>query len=134
MGSPADGKLDPGMSAAARQRLDLRQGRRVRPAAKGASSEEVPLRNASRSIAVHTDRIGTGFIGLILFTSAALSEGLARAHIASRGVICGADRIPHCGWCYGAAGLALAGLAAFALAFAPARGFGKTGLLQIKAR
>ncbi len=77
------------------------------------------MRHASNPIAAYADRIGTGFIGLILFTSAALSEGLAQEHIASRAVICGAARIPHCGWCYSAAGFALAGLAAFAVAFAP---------------
>jgi hypothetical protein len=89
------------------------------------------MRNASHFIAVHTDRIGTGLIGLMLFTCAALSQALARGHIAGRGVICGADRIPHCGWCYGAAGFALAGLAAFLLASRASR---KLGLLQIKAR
>lgn len=77
------------------------------------------MRNASHTIAVHTDRIGTGLVGLILFTCAALLASLAQAHIASRGVICGADRIPHCGWCYSAAGFALAGLAAFAVALGP---------------
>jgi hypothetical protein len=97
------------------------------------SFEEAPVRNASSSFAVHTDRLGTGVAGLILFTCAALSDGLARAHIASRGVICGADRIPHCGWCYSAAGLVLAGLAAFALALGPAANLRKLGLLQIKA-
>ncbi|MBW8812953.1 MAG: hypothetical protein JF588_05960 [Caulobacterales bacterium] len=92
------------------------------------------MRNASQSIAVHTDRIGTGLAGLLFLTCAALSGGLAWAHIASRGAICGADRIPHCGWCYSAAGFALAGLAAFALAFGPGAALQKLGLLQIKAR
>ena len=72
-------------------------------------------------------RLGAGLTGLVLTASAALAADLAREHMAFVGAICGASSNPHCGWCYGAAGLVLAGLAAFAVALRPA------GLSQIKA-
>lgn len=73
-------------------------------------------------------RLGAVLTGLVLTTSAALAADLAREHMAFVGVMCGSGAIPHCGWCYGAAGLVLAGLAAFAVALRPA------DLSQIKAK
>lgn len=90
------------------------------------------MRHVSKAIVRNSDRFGVAVGGLILFALAALSWALAQEHIAGRGVICGAGGIPHCGWCYGAAGFALAGLAAFALAFGPAAALRKLGLLEIK--
>lgn len=72
-------------------------------------------------------RLGAGLIGLTLTTSGALAADLAREHMAFVGAICGASPHPHCGWCYGAAGLVLVGLAAFAAAARPVH------LSQIKA-
>lgn len=72
-------------------------------------------------------RLGAGVTGLALTASAVLAADLAREHMAFVGAICGASSNPHCGWCYSAAGLALAGLAAFAVALRPA------DLSQIKA-
>jgi hypothetical protein len=66
-------------------------------------------------------RVGAGTVGGVLLASAALAADLARAHMALLGTICGANPAPHCGWCYGAAGLLLTGLAAFAVAVAPGR-------------
>jgi hypothetical protein len=68
-----------------------------------------------------TFRAGAGAAGGVLLASAALAADLARDHMILFGTICGADHVPHCGWCYSAAGLAIAGLAAFAVALAPAR-------------
>ena len=64
-------------------------------------------------------RLGAGVLGGILTASAALAADLAREHMAFVGAICGASAYPHCGWCYGAASLVLAGLAAFAVAARP---------------
>jgi hypothetical protein len=66
-------------------------------------------------------RLGAGTVGGILLASAGLAADLARDHMALIGTICGANPAPHCGWCYGAAGLALAGFAAVAVAVAPSR-------------
>ena len=74
-------------------------------------------------------RLGAAVVGLILTASAALAADLAREHMAFVGAICGASSLPHCGWCYGAASLVLAGLAAFIAA----AGGRDSGLLQIKA-
>jgi hypothetical protein len=68
----------------------------------------------------HLLRFGYGLAGLALSVSAALAAGLAREHMAVLGAICGAGSHPHCGWCYSAASLGLAGLAAFAAALRPA--------------
>jgi len=68
-----------------------------------------------------TFRAGAGTVGGVLLASAALAADLARDHMVLFGTVCGADPFPHCGWCYGAAGLAITGLAAFAVALAPAR-------------
>lgn len=62
-------------------------------------------------------RLGTLAAGVLLMTSAWLAGDLALEHMAAIGTICGAGPGPHCGWCLGAAGLALAGLAALALAW-----------------
>jgi hypothetical protein len=51
--------------------------------------------------------------------SAEISSLLAREHATLRGAICGVGHNPHCGWCYGAVGFALAGLTAFAAALSP---------------
>ncbi|RAK62803.1 hypothetical protein [Phenylobacterium kunshanense] len=76
-------------------------------------------------------RLGAALAGVIFMVGAALAWEMARAHMALLGTICGAGPHPHCGWCYGAASLVLAGLAGFAYA---ARPNGNAGLLQIKAR
>lgn len=65
-------------------------------------------------------RTGAGTVGGILVASSGIAADLAREHMTLLGTICGAGPDPHCGWCYGAAGLLLTGLAAFALAIAPA--------------
>jgi len=64
-------------------------------------------------------RLGAGLVGLVLTLAASLSAALAREHMASLGTICGANPHIHCGWCYSAAGLVLAGLAAFTYAARP---------------
>lgn len=76
-------------------------------------------------------RLGAALAGVIFMAGAALAWEMARAHMALLGTICGAGPHPHCGWCYGAASLVLAGLAGFAYAIRPN---GAAGLLQIKAR
>ena len=71
---------------------------------------------------------GCAVTGLTLAAGAALAADLARDHMMLLGEICGAAAShPHCGWCYAAAGLASAGLAAFAVALRPA------GLREVKA-
>lgn len=65
------------------------------------------------------ERVATGLLGGVLLATAGLSAGLARDHMILLGAICGAGHAPHCGWCYGAVGFALAGLTAFALALRP---------------
>jgi hypothetical protein len=75
--------------------------------------------------------VGWGLTGVILTAGAALSADLAWAHSQALGVLCGASSSPHCGWCFGAAGLAIAGLAASAAAVGHGR---NSGLLEIKAR
>ena len=76
-------------------------------------------------------RLGAALTGIAFLASASLAWEMARAHMAFLGAICGAGPAPHCGWCLGAASLALTGLAGFAYALRPARW---TGLLQIKAK
>lgn len=66
-------------------------------------------------------RSGAGTVGGVLLASAALAADLARDHMVVLGTICGASPSPHCGWCFSAAGLALAGLVAFTTALAPVR-------------
>lgn len=61
-------------------------------------------------------RLGSFAVGVLLMASAWLAGDLARAHMAAIGSICGAGPDPHCGWCFGTASLALAGLAAFVFA------------------
>lgn len=82
-------------------------------------------------------RTGVALLGATLTGAAAFSADFARMHMLSLGTVCGADPHPHCGWCFGAASLGLAGLAAFYLAVAPRRTGAvknrKSGLLQIKA-
>lgn len=67
-----------------------------------------------------TIRLGAGLAGLTLTASAALAADLAREHMAQLGQLCGLATDAHCGWCYAAAAMALAGLAAFAVAGRPA--------------
>jgi len=74
-------------------------------------------------------RLGAGTVGGVLFASSGLAADQALQHMALLRTICGAGDAPHCGWCYGAAGLLLAGLAAFAAAFNSRN----SGLLQVKA-
>lgn len=78
----------------------------------------------------HYLRFGAALSSLVFFSSAWLAFGLARDHMAALGTICGAASAPHCGWCFGAAGLVLAGLAAAAYAV---REFRNNGLFKIKA-
>jgi|GEM_PF-2878648 len=66
-------------------------------------------------------RLGAALVGIVLTASAALAADLALEHMRTLGVICGASPHPHCGWCFGAASLGLAGLAAFVFAATPAR-------------
>lgn len=61
-------------------------------------------------------RAGAALVGVVLTASAALAADLAQEHMRTLGMICGASPHPHCGWCFGAASLGLAGLAAFAVA------------------
>lgn len=74
-------------------------------------------------------RLGAGLIGATFMAAGAVAWDMARAHMALIGTICGAGPHPHCGWCYGAASLVLAGLAGFAYA---ARPNSNIRLLQIK--
>lgn len=78
-------------------------------------------------------RLGAALTGIVLMTSASLAADLAREHMLALGAVCGAGRHPHCGWCFGAASLVLAGLAAFISALRGPRDFRRSGLLQIKA-
>jgi len=74
-------------------------------------------------------RLGAAIVGVIFMVGAAMAWDAAREHMALLGTICGAGPHPHCGWCYGAASLVLAGLAGFAYA---ARPNSNIRLLQIK--
>jgi len=65
-------------------------------------------------------RLGAALSSLIFLVSAELAGDLAGGHMDAIGTICGAANAPHCLWCFGAAGLVLAGLAAFAVAIRPA--------------
>ena len=64
-------------------------------------------------------RLGAALTGVVLTASAVIAGDLATAHMQAVGAICGASLAPHCGWCFGAASLSLAGLAAFAYAARP---------------
>ncbi|HEX5265080.1 MAG TPA: hypothetical protein VFW13_16235 [Phenylobacterium sp.] len=61
-------------------------------------------------------RASAGATGVILIAAAARAAELACARMAAMGSLCGASVAHHCGWCFGATGLALAGLAALAAA------------------
>jgi len=76
----------------------------------------------------HLLRLGAALSGAVLTASAVLAADLARQHMAQLGALCGVGTHAHCGWCYAAAALALAGLAGFAAALRPG------SLSQIKAR
>jgi len=65
------------------------------------------------------ERLTIGLLGASLLASAALAASLARDHMALHGVICGVAEVPHCGWCYAAAALAVAGLATLGVALSP---------------
>jgi hypothetical protein len=67
-----------------------------------------------------TLRLGAVVAGGMLLIAASLAVEFARQHLMALGTLCGAGPVPHCGWCFGAAGLALAGLAAFSYALRPA--------------
>src|SRR4051794_3177844 len=77
-------------------------------------------------------RLGAALSSLIFLVSAELAADLARGHMDAIGTICGASDAPHCHWCFGAASLVLAGLAAMAYAARPLADFRKSGLFQIK--
>lgn len=66
-------------------------------------------------------RLGAGLTSGVFFAAAGIAASFAREHMAYLGAICGAGQNPHCGWCYGTAGLVLAGLAAAATAIRPKR-------------
>lgn len=72
-------------------------------------------------IQTRVERVATGLLGASLLASAALAAGLARDHMALKGVVCGVADVAHCGSCYAAAALGLAGLASWAVALSPAR-------------
>lgn len=74
-------------------------------------------------------RLGAGAVGGVLFASSGFAADQALDHMVPFGTICGASHVPHCGWCYSAAGLLLAALAAFFVAL----DVRKSGLLQVKA-
>lgn len=74
-------------------------------------------------------RLGAGTVGGVLFASSVFAADQALQHMVPFGTICGASHVPHCHWCYSAAGLLIAALAAFFLAF----DFRNPGLLQVKA-
>jgi hypothetical protein len=69
--------------------------------------------------AIASRRLGVRLIGLLSLASAGISGLLAREHATLAGAICGAGHNPHCGWCYGAVGFALAGLTALVAAAGP---------------
>ena len=71
-------------------------------------------------------RAGAALTGLILLVSARLAIDLALGHMAGLGTLCGADNAPHCAWCFSAAGLVLAGLAAITWAVRPSADSRKT--------
>lgn len=64
-------------------------------------------------------RLGAALTGVLLTASAAIAGDLALTHMRAIGAICGASQAPHCGCCFGAASLGLAGLAAIAWAARP---------------
>ena len=64
-------------------------------------------------------RGGTAALGLVLMASAYLAAEPHGSHQHLLGAICGAGHAPPCGWCYGAAGLAFAGLAALLASLSP---------------
>lgn len=67
------------------------------------------------SSAAHASRTFLGGLALVLFVWAGFAADAARAHMAARGVICGAAA-PHCGWCYATLALAAGALATLAAA------------------
>lgn len=73
-------------------------------------------------------RLAGGLFGFLLLWGATLSALFAEAHANALGSICGASASPHCGWCYAAVSLALAGLTACAAALAPWRSVAETNL------
>jgi hypothetical protein len=58
--------------------------------------------------------------GLAALVAAAMALDLARAHSVFSQAVCGVGAVPHCGWCFTAAGLSLASLGAFGAAVSPA--------------
>ena len=65
-------------------------------------------------------RLGAVLTGVLLVAGALMAGDLARTHMLILHAICGAGpSAPHCGWCFGAASLGSAGLAAFAWAARP---------------
>jgi hypothetical protein len=77
------------------------------------------MRRLAHPIEDFAFRAVAGAAGGVLLASAGLAADFARSHMTLLGTVCGASPVPHCGWCYGAASLVLAGLAAFAVALAP---------------
>lgn len=65
-------------------------------------------------------RWGFALVGLTLLALAAVSGAAAIDHMSRVGQICGAATA-HCGWCYAAAGAALSGVWALAIALRPPR-------------
>ena len=64
-------------------------------------------------------RGAAGLAGLMLLVAATLAAGLALRHMALLGDLCGAAT-PHCGWCFTAAALAIAGASSLAWSLQPA--------------
>ena len=70
------------------------------------------------SLTVQERRLAIGalaVLGLTLFACGAVATQIAIEHMARDAAICGPLN-GHCGWCYGAAGLIIAALAAIGLA------------------
>ena len=74
------------------------------------------MRRVPHPIEAGVFRAGVGTVGGVLVASSGIAADLAREHMALSGTICGVAAAPHCGWCYAAIGLLLAGLTAFAIA------------------
>ena len=79
------------------------------------------MRPPPTPIQTRVERMATGLLGASLLASAALAAALARDHMALNGVVCGVANVAHCGWCYAAAALGLAGLVAWGVALSPSR-------------
>jgi hypothetical protein len=74
------------------------------------------MRRAANAIEQQLMALGAAATGVLFTAGAALAAEQAQAHMLALGTICGAGSHPHCGGCFGAAGLGMAGLAGFVAA------------------